>query len=79
MVCSYRGNNKERIRLNLHVRGPVQAKLLHPKAEADMAAEETKFFTVIDAMKGYPQCPLDEESQALTMFIIATVQPLQVH
>ena len=67
--------------MNLHVRGPVQAKLLHPKAEADMAdmaAEETKFFTVIDAMKGYPQCPLDEESQALTMFIIATVQPLQV-
>ena len=36
---------------------------------ADMAAEEAKFFTVIDAMKGYHQCPFDEESQALTTFI----------
>ena len=34
-----------------------------------MAAEEAKFFTVIDAMKGYHQCPLDEESQVLTTFI----------
>ena len=39
------------------------------EAVADMAAEEAKFFTVIDAMKGYHQCPLDEESQALTTFI----------
>ena len=80
VVCSYYcGNTEERVRSNSHVRGPVQAESLHPKggyqsptpaeAMADMAAEEAKFFTVIDAMKGYHQRPLDEESQGLTTFI----------
>lgn len=33
------------------------------EAVADMAAEEAKFFTVMDAMKGYHQCPLDEKTK----------------
>ena len=28
-----------------------------------------KVFTILDAMKGYHQCPLDQESQLLTTFI----------
>ena len=39
------------------------------EAVADITAEETKYFTVIDAAKGYHQCPLDEQSQLYTTFI----------
>ena len=39
------------------------------QAVADIAAIDAKFFTVIDALKGYHQCPLDEQSQPLTTFI----------
>jgi len=39
------------------------------QAIADIAASEAKYFTVIDALKGYHQCPLDEQSQPLTTFI----------
>ena len=39
------------------------------EAVADIAAEEAKFFTVLDAQKGYHQCPLEETSQPLTTFI----------
>ena len=39
------------------------------EAVADMAASNAKFFTVLDARKGYHQCPLDAESQLLTTFI----------
>ena len=34
----------------------------HPQSSA-------KYFTVFDALKGYHQCPQDEESQKLTTFI----------
>ena len=34
-----------------------------------MAASNAKFFTVLDARKGYHQCPLDAQSQLLTTFI----------
>ena len=30
------------------------------KAVADITAEESRYFTVIDAAKGYHQCPLDD-------------------
>ena len=39
------------------------------EAIADMAASNAKFFTILDAMKGYHQCPIDAESQLLTTFI----------
>ena len=38
------------------------------QAVADIAAENAKIFTKLDALKGYHQCPL-EESQRLTTFI----------
>ena len=39
------------------------------EAIADIAAANAKYFTVLDAMKGYHQCPLDQDSQLLTTFI----------
>ena len=39
------------------------------KVVADISANRAKYFTVIDAAKGYHQCPLDEESQLYTTFI----------
>ena len=42
---------------------------ISPQAVADIAASDAKFFTVIDALKGYHQCPLDQQSQPLTTFI----------
>ena len=39
------------------------------EAVADISANDCKFFTMFDALKGYHQCPLDEASQLLTTFI----------
>ena len=39
------------------------------EAVADIAASHARVFTVLDALKGYHQCPLDQESQILTTFI----------
>ena len=39
-------------------------------AIADISGEHSKFFTVFDTLKGYHQCPLDEQSQLLTTFIM---------
>ena len=39
------------------------------QAVADIAATDAKIFMVLDALKGYHQCPLDESSQILTTFI----------
>ena len=36
---------------------------------ADIATSDAKIFTILDALKGYHQCPLDADSQALTTFI----------
>ena len=40
------------------------------EAIADIAAANAKYFTVLDAMKDYHQCLLDQDSQLLTAFII---------
>ena len=39
------------------------------EAVADMATSNVKFFTILDARKGYHQCHLDAQSQPLTTFI----------
>ena len=39
------------------------------EAVADIAANEAKYFTIIDAANGYHQCPLAEESQELATLI----------
>ena len=38
-------------------------------AVADITASNAKLFTVLDAMKSYHQCPLEQESQLLTTLI----------
>ena len=55
--------------LNKYVRRERYQTPTPAQAVADIAAENAKFFTKIDARKGYHQCPLDEESQLLTTFI----------
>ena len=39
------------------------------EAVADIAASHAQVFTILDALKGYHQCPLDQKSQILTTFI----------
>ena len=56
-------------RLNRYVKRERYQSPTPAEAVADIAAEEACYFTVLDAMKGYHQCPLDEESQGLTTFI----------
>jgi hypothetical protein len=55
--------------LNKYVRREKYQSPTPAQAVADIAAENAKIFTKIDARKGYHQCPLDEESQLLTTFI----------
>ena len=56
-------------RLNRYVRRERYQSPTPSEAVADIAAEDAKFFTVLDAQKGYHQCLLDEASQLLTTFI----------
>jgi len=37
---------------------------------SNIATSEAKIFTVLNALKGYDQCPLDQESQSWTTFIM---------
>ena len=55
--------------LNRYVKRERYQSTSPTEAVADMAASNAKFFTVLDARKGYHQCPLDAESQLLTTFI----------
>ena len=55
--------------LNRFVRRERYQSCSPAEAVADMAASNAKFFTVLDARKGYHQCPLDAQSQLLTTFI----------
>ena len=68
--------NSDRIRmcvdlshLNKFVRREHYQSSTPAQAVADIAATDAKIFTVLDALKGYHQCPLDESSQLLTTFI----------
>jgi len=45
-------------------RSPLPAEVI-----VDISASQAKCFTVLDAMKGYHQCPLDQGSQLFTTFI----------
>ena len=38
-------------------------------SSTDIAVEHEKIFTKLDILKGYHQCPLDDESQLLITFI----------
>ena len=74
VVAPKKGSDRIRMcvdlsRLNRYVRRERYQSPTPADAVADLAAEKAKYFTVIDAMKGYHQCPLEEESQALTTFI----------
>ena len=55
--------------LNRYVRREQYQTSTPAQAVADIAAIKARFFTVLDAMKGYHQCPLDPDSQLLTTFI----------
>ena len=71
VVAPKKGSDRIRMcvdlsRLNRYVRQERYQSPTPADAVADLAAEKA---TVIDAMKGYHQCPLEEESQALTTFI----------
>ena len=56
-------------RLNKYVRRGRYQSPTPAEAIADITADDAKYFTIIDAAKGYHQCPLDEESQLYTTFI----------
>ena len=69
--------NTDRIRmcvdlshLNRYVRRERYQPSTPAQAVADIAATNAKVFTVLDALKGYHQCRLDQESQILTTFIM---------
>ena len=56
-------------RLNKYVQRECYQSPTPAEAIADITADDAKYFTIIDAAKGYHQCPLDEESQLYTTFI----------
>ena len=56
-------------RLNHYVRRERYQSPTPTEAVADIATSSAKVFTVLDAMKGYHQWSLDEDSQLLTTFI----------
>ena len=56
-------------KLNRFVRRERYPSVTPAEAVTDIHQSQAKFFTVFDALKGYHQCPLDEESQNLTTFI----------
>ena len=74
VVAPKKGTDKIRMcvdlsHLNKYVKRERYQCLTPAQAVADIAAENAKVFTKLDALKGYHQCPLDEESQLLTTFI----------
>ena len=56
-------------KLNRFVRRERYPSVTPAEAVADIAQSKAKYFTVLDARKGYHQCPLDAQSELLTTFI----------
>ena len=56
-------------KLNKLVKRELYSSNTPSDAVADISNQHCAFFTVFDALKGYHQCPLDEESQLLTCFM----------
>ena len=56
-------------KLNRFVKRELYASPSPREVVADIALTKAKYFTKFDALSGYHQCPLAEESQALTTFI----------
>ena len=74
VITPKKGTDKIRMcvdlsRLNRFVKRERYQSATPGQAVADIAAESAKIFTKLDALKGYHQCPLDEDSQLLTTFI----------
>ena len=55
--------------LNKYVKRERYQSSTPAEAVADIASNNAKIFTKLDTLKGYHQCPLDEESQSFTTFI----------
>jgi len=55
--------------LNQYMKRELYQSATPAEAVADISTSKAKFFTILHAMKGYHQCPLDRESQWLITFI----------
>ena len=55
--------------LNKYVKREVYQSPTPMEEVASIVASEARWFTVFDALKGYHQCPLSEDSQLLTTFV----------
>ena len=79
VVCPHSSNPKEKHWKHPHVCRPFALELIHTmiavhvthpcRSNCWYCCSQCQILTVLDAMKGYHQCPLDQDSQRLTTFI----------